>query len=231
MSYSNGPKIVTSNLLICLDARNPKSNRGAGAIWADISGNNKHGTINGVGYSSSAQFGNTFEFDGVNDTVSFGTGEVIFPMNNFSIEIVFRSFGTVPTTGTAPALFGVTYGLNSYVNTTNLSFNAHDGVNANIATNTNDNVNYQDGRWYHATYTVSPSRIEIYVNGIYKNGANGTWNGTTVWATNTFNIGRGNNNNNYFFYGQIPLFKIYNKTLTRDEILTNFNAIRGRYGI
>jgi len=34
-----------------------------------------------------------------------------------------------------------------------------------------------------------------------------------------------------FFNGSIATAMIYNRALTADEITTNFNALRGRYGI
>jgi hypothetical protein len=34
-----------------------------------------------------------------------------------------------------------------------------------------------------------------------------------------------------YFSGEIPLAKVYNRILTASEILQNFNAVRGRYGI
>ena len=66
MAYSNGPKIVTDGLVLCLDAANSKSYPGTGTAWNDLSGNGNNGTlINGVGYNSNN--GVSLVFDGVND--------------------------------------------------------------------------------------------------------------------------------------------------------------------
>jgi hypothetical protein len=35
----------------------------------------------------------------------------------------------------------------------------------------------------------------------------------------------------YFAQGQIPVVKIYNRTLSASEVTQNFNAYRGRYGL
>ena len=47
MSYSNGPRIATDGLVLCLDAGNSKRYSGSGTTWNDLSGNGKNGTING----------------------------------------------------------------------------------------------------------------------------------------------------------------------------------------
>jgi hypothetical protein len=41
----------------------------------------------------------------------------------------------------------------------------------------------------------------------------------------------GYSNGNYAFVGAIPIFKLYNRVLTTDELTQNFNAIRGRFGV
>ena len=43
MSYSNGPRIATDGLVLCLDAGNSKSYSGSGTTWNDLSGNGKNG--------------------------------------------------------------------------------------------------------------------------------------------------------------------------------------------
>jgi hypothetical protein len=70
MGLSHSPSIITQNLVLCLDAANPKSYPGSGTTWTDLSGNGNTGTlVNGVGYNS----GNlgSLSFDGVNDYVNY----------------------------------------------------------------------------------------------------------------------------------------------------------------
>ena len=45
MSLSHNPRIVTSGLVMLLDAANPKSYPGTGTTWSDLSGNGNNGTL------------------------------------------------------------------------------------------------------------------------------------------------------------------------------------------
>jgi hypothetical protein len=66
MGIAYNPAIIRSNLVLCLDAANPKSYPGSGTTWTDLSGFGNNGTlINGVGYSSDNL--GSLSFDGVND--------------------------------------------------------------------------------------------------------------------------------------------------------------------
>ena len=68
MGLSHSPSIVTSNLILALDAANPKSYSGSGNTWFDITGRGNHGTlINGPSYSSSS--GGYISCDGTNDYI------------------------------------------------------------------------------------------------------------------------------------------------------------------
>ena len=61
MALVHSPKIVTDNLVLCLDAGNTKSYPGTGTTWNDLSGNSHNGTIDGATYVSSSP--KNFSFD------------------------------------------------------------------------------------------------------------------------------------------------------------------------
>ena len=53
MGIARGPKIVTSGLVLALDAADKLSYRGSGTTWRDLSGNNNTGTLtNGPTFSA-----------------------------------------------------------------------------------------------------------------------------------------------------------------------------------
>jgi hypothetical protein len=216
------PQIVTDGLIVLNDAKFLASYPTTQSTWYDVSGNNKNGSlINGPLFDSNR---GAIIFDGVNETVNYGTGNTFFPLPSFSIELTFQSKGTVPTTGTSPGLFGFTFGIRLQVETTSLSYQISSGSTAGAyPLSTNDNVNYRDGgRWYTVVCQTDATSSRIYVNGQFKNSRSLIWSGSTVWPTNGWNLGRDNNNPNQFFTGSISNFKIYNKILSQAEINQNY---------
>jgi hypothetical protein len=70
MALVHGVKpIVTSGLVLCLDAGNRKSYPGTGTTWTDLSGNGNTGTLTGAGYNSAN--GGSITFDGTDDFVTY----------------------------------------------------------------------------------------------------------------------------------------------------------------
>ena len=232
MATFGGPNTVETGLVISLDAANPTSYVSGSTTWRDLSGNSKNGTTSGATYGS--QNGGVFNFDGVNDTISFGTGNTFFPLTNFTIDLWFQSKGTVPTTGTTPGLFGFTYGIRVlFTSANNIQFGVSSGSSAgNQPLNYTHNTNIRDdGSWNNIVFQATPTNSYIYLNGELKASRSLTWLGDTVWPTNTWNLGRDNNDSNYFFTGSIASYKMYNAALTLSQIQQNYNAMRGRFGI
>jgi hypothetical protein len=229
MSIQGGPDIVENGLVYYVDAGNFRSYPRSGTTWSDISGNNKNGSLqNGPTFDSAN--GGSILFDGTNDVVNFGTGNTFFPLPQFTIDIWFRSLGTVPTTGTSPGLFGFTFGITAiFTSATNLLFRVDDGTTTEGITITG--TFRTDGNWYNGTFYHTGTNMGIYINGSFRGSVDRTWNGTGRYATNSWNLGRDNNNSNQFFYGNIASCKLYNRQLSADEILQNYNATRSRFGI
>jgi len=82
-----GPKIVTSGLVLCLDAANKRSYPGTGTTWTDLSGNSNNGTlINGPTFNAGNQGG--IVFDGTNDYISIGSQNIVGTGTSpFSVEL------------------------------------------------------------------------------------------------------------------------------------------------
>jgi hypothetical protein len=220
---SNDPfeGVDADGLVLDVDASKMSSYPQTGTNWRDLSGNTKNGTlINGTTWDSNGRF----NFDGVDETISFGTGNTFFPLPSFSIELTFQSKGTVPTTGTSPGVFGFTYGIGLRAGTTGLTYYVSSGSSAGgYSLTTNDSINYRDGgRWYTVVCQTDATSSRIYVNGQFKNSRSLIWSGSTVWPTNGWNLGRDNNNINQFFTGSISNLKIYNKILSQAEINQNY---------
>jgi len=229
MALGHNPSIVTSNLILCVDAGSPRSYSGSGTSWLDVSGSNYTSTLTNGPVYTNANAASYFTFDGVND---------------FSISMGLQTFGNSMTweawiyaTGNANPYnmfmgrylpyFGF-YGGNS------LYFSNYiNSVQQTIQTASTLSLN----TWYHAAFTTSYSApnttMTIYTNGVQSTSA--SYSGTqNNFAGYGFMIGDGNNGSNlswYPFTGRIGNVKVYDKALSATEILQNFNALRGRYGI
>jgi hypothetical protein len=92
------------------------------------------------------------------------------------------------------------------------------------------NIPLSAGTWYNLVYTYnfSTKLKQIYVNGVFDTSGGTVGYGGTG---SNFEIGRYPWATNYKQYGSMPYFAMYNKVLTADEIVQNFNAIRRRYNI
>jgi hypothetical protein len=226
MGVAYNSSIVTNGLVLCLDAGNTKSYSGSGTTWTDLSGNGNNGTLaNGVGYNS----GNlgALVFDGSNDFVLLSSNTTFG--NNTTWEAWIYSTGNVSTynmfMGRYLPYFGF-YAGNGLVFSNLIGGNQVTIYASGLSLNT----------WYHTTFTTSydgtNTTMRIYVNGVETSSA--VYGGAQGNYSNPFMIGDGNNSSNstwYPFVGRISNVKIYNRTLTVNEIQQNFNANRSRFGI
>lgn len=108
--------------------------------------------------------------------------------------------------------------------TTNLHA-GHNGDWYNATSSTILNLN----QWYFVGVTFDTTNgFKLYVNDIQDGiGTNtSTFGGPDPGDCNVGAFEDGNN-----FYGRIPVAMVYNRALTDAEMLTNFTALRGRFGI
>lgn len=227
MALYHSPSIVYDELVLHIDASNPKSYPGSGTTIKNMANNSKNGSmVNGVTVSSIGTT-KTFSFDGTNDYINFGTGNTFFPILPMSIDVWFRCIGTTPTTGTHPGIFGLTYSLSLYINNLGNLVYWDSYPTALISSG----YNYVDSKWHNVIVQTNGATSNMFIDGIFQKTAASTWNGSGAYPNNVFRLGMEVNNSFLFFTGNISTFKIYNKFLSASEIQQNFNALRGRYGI
>lgn len=206
--------IVTSDLIVHLDAGNSASYPGTGTTWTDLSGQGNDGTlVNGVGYSSND--GGYLIFDGVNDYVNNGA---------------ITTGGKITVSAWVKINTGNRYQhiMDSSSNSWHLAM-----LNNNRPYMFNGSAYHTTGQilststWYMIT-AVQGSTLDVYVNGVLSASVASNVNVTT----NNVNIGRWQiNNGSRYFNGNIAQVCLYNRALTLAEIQQNFTALRGRYGI
>jgi hypothetical protein len=225
--------IVRDGLVLDLDAAKRDSYPGSGTSWRDIAGGVITGSlINGPTFDTNN--GGSIVFDGVNDYVDC---EVISPLpsgtQNRTIQVwVNYSLEFVP-----PILTAISgYGVNGTGQLFQLSVGGTTFSNDKLflwgsSNNYVSTFSLDREIWTNVAVTVTTGitfpRITIYKNGISDNGAEVNIN---TRSTNNYSIG----NNVGFgsrFKGKISQNLVYNRALSAAEILQNYNATKGRYGL
>jgi hypothetical protein len=222
------PSIITSGLILNLDAANSSSYSGSGTTWTDLSGVGNNGTlVNGVGYSSAN--GGSLVFDGVNDYVSVNA---FTTPTSYSVSVWAKVDYTNSTT------FGriIEKGLNNEFTLTlnkasNQKYNFQLGDSSAFITSTSL-INLTP-KYDNITITVDNIATNQYTVKMYINGINEVTSTKTV-TLNTNNILYIGGNLQFptltSMFGNIPDVMMYNRVLTSIEVITNFDALKSRYG-
>jgi hypothetical protein len=250
MSIIDGPRVVTSGLVLNLDAANTKSYPGSGITWTDLTGNGNTCTLtNGPTFSSGK--GGQIVFDGTNDFALYSTSTVADNLANMTVS-VWAYYNHPVTTGPSYAYVPIVTKQNSVINGIGweFDFDSHIVNRQTFAFITQD----LNGTRYRVTFGDVPSGaywanyVATLSGGInnnsilYLNGKTVTTQivnaGTIVSMSNNYKIciaGRDSPNDpaDTVKYAPVTIgnVSIYNRALTAAEIAQNFNALRGRYGI
>ena len=221
MSLSHSPRIVTTGLTLYLDAGNKKSYPGSGTTWTDLSGRSNNGTLeNTPSYSSSN--GGSLLFNGTTQRVVCG--------NASNLQI---------TVGTISAWFNADNGNAGYngiiakqsawglfvASNVLVAYDWGNGAERSTGiTVGNSSWNYAAMTFTETTGTPSNNAI-VYLNG------RPVLTTTIKHQNNAVQVMVGEANAGQYFGGNIAQTSVYNRVLSAPEIIQNFNALRGRYGI
>ena len=239
MGLHHSPKIVTNGLVLALDAGDRNSYTSGSSTWNDLSGNGYNGTLTNGPTFDSANNG-SIVFDGVNDYASIpGIGNLDFGVNdNFTIE-TWVNLQSIPASGNTSAICCKFFccGIDWYYPTANTIVfragvrNVTDGQKS-FSSNNYRNLN----QWYHLMFTYTPNQsdgMKLYVDGSLD--ATLTNVGLSEFSDNTeaFRMGANSVLGGSGRYSNIKTAgtKMYNRTLTAQEILQNYNALKGRFGL
>jgi hypothetical protein len=249
MSGNVAPKIVTKGLVLCLDGANVYSYPKTGTAWSDLTTNRNNSTlINGPTYDSSN--GGSLLFDGINDFANITYNSTLSVANAHTLESWFYATGR----GTNSIFDGsghlmragqiedsqfqlnyiYDYGAIGYL--WFRSFNGNPYPSAGSFTFLGSpNYVAMPNKWNMATVARNGSTVKIYVNGVLVS----TYTGQTIssnpsWITylgGSLTLGRTTGNPYINYKGKIAVSRIYNRALSDSEVLQNFNALKGRFGL
>ena len=218
--------LVTDGLILHLDAARKPSYPGSGDVCYDLSGNGNHGTlINGTSFDKNKNNG-TFEFDGSNDYIDIPHFDVT---ENITVDVWFKKTSGTSWQGWVGNWNGIGAG-DSWLLTQDSSnrpaFYTRSAADSPRPTLIHSTTILSDV-WYNYVGVVEGTDQFLYKNGVLVN-------------SNTSNeIGFYQNSNNIWvgkfysfeFNGDLPATKVYNRALSAEEVLQNYNALKGRFGL
>ena len=217
--------IITTGLVLNLDAGNLTSYPGTGTDWFDLTVNNNDTIlINGPVYSSLN--GGSLVFDGVSTygTMSYNSGFDL-SSTDFTLECWFNSNSfSSPQILISKDTNGSNFDWCLYMpNSTTLSIYSNSTTTNVTATVPTMNT----GQWYHFVVTSVSGVIRIYLDGVlYQTSTMSISNSNTIQLT----VGCASwNLPNTFTNGKISIIRLYGIGLTGTEVLQNYNAIKNRY--
>jgi hypothetical protein len=220
MAYNFSPKIVTDGLVLYLDAANTRSYVSGSTTWNDISRGGNNGTlINGPTFNSLN--GGSIVFNTLNSVTTNYTST----LTDFTVCVWFKP--TDSTNTAAARILDKNYISGFWVgkNTSGV-VNSWGGGVRESAPPYGRYITLLDTQWNFIVSTRSGTTHTIYGNGI-TNTSSGTVSSTALDAT-TLTIAAGATQT---FKGNIANVSIYNRALTAQEILQNYNATKTRFGL
>lgn len=220
-------RIVTDGLILYLDAANRDSYPGSGTLWSDLSGNRNTCTLSG-GYSFSSSGNGSVLFNGINGygsvpsspsiSLTTATASVWFKYTTAAgngAEVMGKHDTSSSTNGFSIYLYNGTM----QASVKNASTSYSPPVNVAVSTNV----------WHNAVLTFSSnSTANFYFNGsLISSAATGTL------TTSAQPLRFADSVDTYWTImgGSIGAASMYNRALSASEVLQNFSAIRGRFGV
>ncbi len=228
--------LVTSGLKFNFDAGNSSSYGGTGTTLTDLSGNGTHATfLNAPTFVSSPI--KTFQW---NTRGSNGSNTTKATLSNvLGDDMTVGAWIKTSNIGNDLAHYRLLYiltgeqggGANDWGFGINrlgkLAFGA--GPN-DVTISSSTSVNTNEWTYVVATRAKSTGQIKLYINGAFNNSGTGNA-GNTLNAQSNITIADGNDGPAFTFEGNISIIEGYNTVLSADDVLANFNANKGRFGI
>jgi hypothetical protein len=255
MAFNYSPKVVTDGLMCYIDPANPSSVTPTSNVAYDLSKNGYNGIFrNSAGIQTSlGSMDTNLKYD-TTDTpraclhfVGYGNStqgylqwdsHPLAGYSTYSIESWFKVNSLTPS-----ANYNVIFYSSISTGVQELGLMAQNETgDPDIAIEVDNNYTAGNSgvrlnsNWNHVVHTYDSNMSYIYVNSILvytvdhpntniipSSGWN--WIGVGQWANGGYDGGYGHTQ------GKLGLLKLYNKTLSSQEILQNYNATKTRFGL
>jgi hypothetical protein len=208
---------------------------GTGTIAHDSSGNNNDGTIYGATWTS-GKYGNALQFDGIDDSVRIPDSAFLnIAGDKISITAWVKRLGSGTRNGiivmkqAPPGAWDASYGVvisEGVINTGKIGLSLDTGWGwtdhwSNSVLNSNE--------WYHFCGTYDGSKVRIYLNGVLD--AEYDVTGNIVPKSGPLSIGHEDAWDPEYFNGLIDEVKVYNRSLSAEEVWAEYTRTGGKFAI
>lgn len=171
--------------------------------------------LSNVSFNSNSQI----TFDGTNDYINTnyvssynGTVEMVLKSSDYNVRIPFSLNSD-----------GYSSGPNIYFTGNTICWNIGDG-----GTNYFSNSSYPNSNFHHLTITNETSGATLYIDGVLVGTA--TSRDMTTTGNNKLWIG-GYHDGGYYYNGEIPVMKLYNRALSAAEVKQNYLHYKTRFNL
>jgi hypothetical protein len=223
---------VTNNLVAYYNPELTTSYPGTGTTLFDISGNGLNGTMSNLTFTDPY-----LTYNGTNATTSVADSTLLEPgTGDFTVEAwVYYS----AITGSSRVVAGKTDGGNSadwsYGIRTQSNGSTYLEVGNGTTSITSPTYTVSTGQWYQIVgvwTNVASNSIELYVNGVSQ-GSNSHSFASVKNSTRPLYFGSfdGGATFGQWFNGRMGIVRYYSTALTAAQVLQNYNANRGIYGL
>jgi hypothetical protein len=221
--------IVQQGLVLNLDAGNIYSYAGAGTTFYDVSGNGKIGTLTG-GVTYSSLYGGDFILDGVNGYIQTDLNQ-----NTDNAQITWEAWFWDNSAGGFADNTAIISNYGAVATTPftilHISSNGYPFFGQRNSSATEDTIFYSvnicDSQWHQIVGVVDGSSMYLYVDGVLR-GSKAKITGTT---TSGQNLVIGGNHLGRYQSCRIASARCYNIALSAAQVLQNYNATKGRFGL
>ena len=249
MSILRSSQIVTNGLVFALDAADQGSYISGSNTWYDLSGNSSNGTFSGSSTFNAAN-GGSISFNGTNQNVNISPFQNLqfTQLQAYTIAVWLYWSSTASTGFDYP--FCVTLPAGSVANGSNASYylTLDNGTLSASSFSFDYNSNTAGKCIMGAANSITKNKW-LYLVGTYSDNTTTTArfyiNGTSVVVTSRLNqspgainytgmvavIGGRGSSTTPTFTGSISNIQIYNRALNAVEVLQNYNATKGRFGL
>ena len=238
MGFFNSPKVVSTDLDVCFDAANIKSYPGSGTTWTDASGHGYGASLVGGANVTfdSADAGGALDFDtslitdigyiSCDTSFAFADGN----LGTWEWWVKWHSGGRTSLNSLSGEGVTAPWYILDPTTATNWKVTIRDGAatyNDFTSITTLDITN-----WTNIVIVITGAKQGLlYINGEYQGSDIDLTSAGTEFNMRRIAGGYLSGSNEYNLDGRLGVFRFYRRDLTSLEVLQNFHAMKGRFGI